>query len=195
MIQCCRLPVGLPAQCTTTKINTQFLYQKKYKDAKLQKCSVWRGGGQCSKARGVIHSGCNPARHCDGTAPHCCHTATFFSPRVGRLLQPALPPPAGSTGQTVSVIPKISYRFSATIPPLFVAFEVRFERLGWAGRRGGWAVTWPPPTASSSFSQSINRLPTDCPIQIQQPTQLTNQRLSGSLLVNYNEQELVKFIA
>ena len=143
-----------------------------------------------SSTLGAIQLGTVTALH-----PTAATLQPFFSPRVGRLLQPALPPPAGSTGQTVSVIPKISYRFSATIPPLFVAFEVRFERLGWAGRRGGWAVTWPPPTASSSFSQSINRLPTDCPIQIQQPTQLTNQRLSGSLLVNYNEQELVKFIA
>ena len=114
------------------------------------------------------------------TSALCCCSATqpFFVPSVGRLRAPSWPHPAGSTGQTVSVIPKISYRFSATIPPLlFVAFKVRFQRLGWP--RGGWAVTWPEPPPASS-TQTINRLPTDCPIQIHQPSQLPNQQMHAA---------------
>ena len=129
----------------------------------------------CSKALGFIHSRCVPPRHCAAALPH----NLFLSPRWGgRLRAPSWPHPAGSTGQTVSVIPKISYRFSATIPPLlFVAFKVRFQRLGWA--RGGWAVTWPEPPPASS-TQTINRLPTDCPIQIHQPSQLPNQQMHAA---------------
>ena len=122
------------------------------------------------------HSGCH--LHLSTVSTHCATAQPFLSPRWGDCSSQRCPHRGGSTGQTVSVIPKISYRFSATIPPLFVAFEVRFQRLGWAAR-GGWAVTWPPP-ASSSFPQTINRLPTDCPIQIHQPTQLPNQRLHAA---------------
>ena len=107
-----------------------------------------------SSTLGAIQLGTVTALH-----PTAATLQPFFSPRVGRLLQPALPPPAGSTGQTVSVIPKISYRFSATIPPLFVAFEVRFQRLGWAG--GGWPVTWPP------LRPPAPKPSTDCPLIVQ----------------------------